>query len=136
MKRSASGCLLRRHPRDQLYKGVGVWPKVASAGRASSPASRSRRAADGTGGRRVLSRAAWHRAAAMEAVTHCLTAPYPLQHFYNTLQSTALQQFYSLQPLQHPPLHFQQLSMALSAHYFSSFNSLLESLGAFSGAGT
>ena len=36
------------------------------------------------------------------APTVCLTASYPLQHLYNTLQSTALQQFYSLQPLQHP----------------------------------
>ena len=36
------------------------------------------------------------------APTHCPTASYPLQHLYNTLQSTALQHFYSLQPLQHP----------------------------------
>ena len=43
------------------------------------------------------------------APTVCVTASYPLQHLYNisttrynTLQSTALQQFYSLQPLQHP----------------------------------
>ena len=36
------------------------------------------------------------------ADTHCPTASYPLQHLYNTLQSTALQHFYSLQPLQHP----------------------------------
>ena len=36
------------------------------------------------------------------APTHCLTASYPLQHFYNTLQSTALQQFYNLQPLHLP----------------------------------
>ena len=43
------------------------------------------------------------------AVTHCLTASYPLQHIYNTLQSTALQQFYSLQPLQHPSEKFCQI---------------------------
>ena len=38
--------------------------------------------------------------------THCVSRPHILYNFsttfYNTLQSTALKQFYSLQPLQHP----------------------------------
>ena len=41
------------------------------------------------------------------ADTHCLTAPYPLQHsttLYSSSQSTALRQFYSLQHLYTPPM--------------------------------
>ena len=42
---------------------------------------------------------------ASTADTPCPTAPYPLQHsttLYSSSQSTALRQFYSLQPLHHP----------------------------------
>ena len=47
---------------------------------------------------------------------HCVPRPHILYNIsttlYNTLQSTALQQFYSLQPLHHPSGHYKVYNMS------------------------